>query len=138
MSTTTRTRPPRSERKVASADARQPSFDTNSAEPERPGETPDTGTAGDEAPPDTPICQCIEAELERYFDMLDGQAPHDLYRMVMHQAEQALLAYVMQETRHNQSKAAAWLGISRGTLRGKLADKSGKPGTRSATDKRRT
>ncbi len=54
--------------------------------------------------------------------MLDGQAPHDLYRMVMQQAERALLAYVMEETRHNQSKAAAWLGISRGTLRAKLAD----------------
>ena len=30
----------------------------------------------------TAIQQCVHAELSRYFEMLDGEAPLDLYRMV--------------------------------------------------------
>jgi len=73
----------------------------------------------------TAIQRCVQEELRRYFEMLDGQAPHELYRMVMQQTESALISYVMEESRNNQSKAAHWLGISRGTLRGKLADING-------------
>jgi len=62
---------------------------------------------------ETALQRCVNSELERYFEMLDGEVPHDLHRMVMRQVESAL---------SNQSKAAQWLGISRGTLRGKLAD----------------
>ncbi len=72
----------------------------------------------------TALQRCVNDELQRYFEMLDGQAPHDLHRMVMQQVESALIDYVMDECRGNQSKASAWLGISRGTLRSKLADYS--------------
>ena len=41
--------------------------------------------------------------------------------MVMQQTEAALLSSVLEECRGNQSKAASWLGINRGTLRAKLA-----------------
>ena len=71
---------------------------------------------------ETVLQRCVNSELERYFEMLDGEVPHDLHRMVMRQVETALIAYVLDECRGNQSKAAQWLGISRGTLRGKLAD----------------
>jgi Fis family transcriptional regulator len=70
----------------------------------------------------TAIECCVENELARYFEMLDGQAPADLYRMVIRQAETALLSSVLRECGGNQSKAATWLGISRGNLRNKLAD----------------
>lgn len=70
----------------------------------------------------TAIQRCVERELERYFDVLEGEAPRDLYRMVMHQVEEALIRSVMEQCRGNQSKAATWLGISRGTLRCKLSD----------------
>ncbi len=70
----------------------------------------------------TALQRCVNEELERYFEMLDGQAPHDLHRMVMQQVESALIDHVLQECRGNQSKAATWLGISRGTLRCKLTD----------------
>ena len=70
----------------------------------------------------TAIQRSVKAELRRYFDMLDGHAPRDLHRMVMRQAEIALLQSVLNECRGNQSKAASWLGISRGTLRCKLAE----------------
>jgi len=71
---------------------------------------------------ETPLQRCVNSELDRYFEMLDGEVPRDLHRMVMRQVESALIEYVLSECRGNQSKAAQWLGISRGTLRGKIAD----------------
>ena len=44
-----------------------------------------------------------------------------LYQMVISETEQPLLETVMLQTRGNQSKAAQILGISRSTLRKKLA-----------------
>ena len=70
----------------------------------------------------TAIGCCVQDELGRYFDMLDGEKPSGLYRMVIRQAEHALLSAVMRECGGNQSRAAEWLGISRGNLRNKLAD----------------
>ncbi len=78
--------------------------------------TEQTGNEG------TAIQRCVQDELARYFEMLDGQAPRELHRLVMGQVESALIAYVMEECRGNQSRAAQWLGISRGTLRGKLPE----------------
>lgn len=71
---------------------------------------------------ETPLQQCVNSELDRYFEMLDGEVPRDLHRMVMRQVETALIDYTLSVCRGNQSKAAQWLGISRGTLRGKIAD----------------
>ncbi len=68
----------------------------------------------------TPIQDCIEKELSRYFDLLDGQPPNELYRMVMSQVEHSLFKYVLEECGNNQSRAAEYLGISRGTLRNKM------------------
>lgn len=72
----------------------------------------------------TAIEHCIQKELQRYFALLEGQPPADLYRLVMRQAEGALIRSVLAECKGNQSRAASWLGISRGTLRGKLAEQS--------------
>jgi Fis family transcriptional regulator len=44
----------------------------------------------------------------------------DLYDLVIGEVEGPLLAQVMAYVRGNQSRAAALLGISRGTLRTKL------------------
>jgi len=71
---------------------------------------------------DTAISHCVQNELRRYFDMLDGEEPTNVYHLVMRQAEHALIKSVMEECGGNQSKATKWLGISRGNLRNKLAD----------------
>lgn len=71
--------------------------------------------------PATAIERCVQSELRRYFDMLDGEEPANLYRMVVRQAEHAVINMVMDECRGNQTRASEWLGISRGNLRTKLA-----------------
>lgn len=70
----------------------------------------------------TAIEECVQHELRRYFDMLDGEEPSNLYRMVVRQVEHALIDMVMQECRGNQTRASEWLGISRGNLRTKLSN----------------
>ena len=68
-----------------------------------------------------PLCEAVRDALSHYFNQLDGTAPNDLHHLVMQQVEQPLFEVVMSHTGGNQSKAAALLGISRSTLRKKLA-----------------
>lgn len=65
---------------------------------------------------------CVRRSLNRYFRDLDGQAPHAVYDMVLRTVERPMLEVVMKQADGNQSVAAEILGISRGTLRRKLAD----------------
>jgi len=67
-----------------------------------------------------PLSVHVKAMLENYFRDLDGHAPAGLYQMVLQEVEQPLLQTVLNYTRGNQSKAAAMLGLNRGTLRKKL------------------
>jgi len=67
-----------------------------------------------------PLAGHVRESLERYFDELNGQAPSALYDLVLSEIEQPLLEVVMEETRGNISKAAAFLGLNRATLRKKL------------------
>ena len=63
----------------------------------------------------------VQQSLENYFAQLDGQTPANLYSMVLAEVEKPLLNMVLKLTNGNQSKAAIILGISRGTLRKKMA-----------------
>ncbi len=67
-----------------------------------------------------PLAGHVRESLERYFDELNGQAPSELYDLVLSEIEQPLLEVVMAQTRGNISKAAAFLGLNRATLRKKL------------------
>jgi Fis family transcriptional regulator len=64
--------------------------------------------------------QDVKRAMARYFAQLDGQAPSELYQLVMTEVEAPLLEVVMKQAENNQSKAATMLGINRGTLRTKL------------------
>jgi Fis family transcriptional regulator len=64
----------------------------------------------------------VRATLELYFKDLGGSQPHDMHAMLLNAVEKPLLEVVMQRTQGNQSKASAWLGINRNTLRRKLLD----------------
>ena len=65
---------------------------------------------------------CIRADLEDYFQDLDGTDPAGLYDMLIKVMEKPLLDVVMQRAGHNQSRAADWLGLNRNTLRKKLVE----------------
>lgn len=69
----------------------------------------------------TPLCDLVKQSIEGYFSQLDGEAPSNLYDLVLAQTEAPLLKAVMRYSQGNQSKAATLLGISRNTLRKKLA-----------------
>jgi len=68
-----------------------------------------------------PLCQQVAQALESYLSQLDGEDVVDLHAFVISEVEKPLLEAVLNHTKSNQSKAAKMLGLSRGTLRKKLA-----------------
>ena len=68
-----------------------------------------------------PLRECVREALTSYFEQLGDHDSQGLYQMVMSEVEEPLLQTVMRHTGGNQTKAAALLGISRSTLRKKLA-----------------
>lgn len=69
-----------------------------------------------------PLSTHVADSLDTYFNTLENTDPIELYNLVLHEVEKPLLEKVMLQARGNQSKAATWLGISRSTLRKKLAE----------------
>ncbi len=68
-----------------------------------------------------PLHTCVRDALTSYFQQMDGHSVSDLYRMVISEVELPLFEATMKEAEGNQSRAASMLGISRSTLRKKLA-----------------
>jgi len=67
-----------------------------------------------------PLGYQIKELFNRYMAALDGETPQELYELFLREFERPFLEAVLHYTRHNQSKAAILLGLSRGTLRKKL------------------
>ena len=63
---------------------------------------------------------CVRLALEQYFADLKGHAAENIYPMVIHEVEKAMLETVMAQAGGNQTHAAEMLGINRSTLRKKL------------------
>ena len=74
----------------------------------------------DDLLPATPLRDQVRESLRIYFHNLGGQAPTHLYDLVLSEVEAPLLEIVMAFVDGNQTKAAAILGLNRGTLRKKL------------------
>ena len=68
-----------------------------------------------------PLRDCVREAVAHYFEQMSDHDINGLYQMVMTEAEQPLLESVMLQAGGNQSKASKMLGISRSTLRKKLA-----------------
>jgi Fis family transcriptional regulator, factor for inversion stimulation protein len=69
-----------------------------------------------------PLSKCVEALIANYFVKLEECKLSDLYQVVLREVEVPLFKAVIEHTNGNQSKAASILGISRGTLRKKIAE----------------
>ena len=67
-----------------------------------------------------PLGHAVKIALQLYLEQLDGHEPDELYRMVMEEVERPLFECVMAHCGGNQTKAAKYLGLNRGTLRKKL------------------
>ncbi len=65
--------------------------------------------------------QCIEQQLVDYFEQLGNQSTCSLYDMVIEAVEEPLLQITLKRYDGNQTRTAEALGLSRGTLRKKLA-----------------
>jgi Fis family transcriptional regulator len=68
------------------------------------------------------IAACMRRSLNRYFKDLDGEAPSEIYNMVLSAVEKPLLAYILDRSEGNQTRAADMLGINRNTLRKKMRE----------------
>ncbi len=68
-----------------------------------------------------PLRACVRNAIERYFDHLDGHEVRNLYQMVLAEVEEPMLEAVMHRCDGNQTRSARILGMSRSTLRKKLA-----------------
>lgn len=68
-----------------------------------------------------PLSQCVAHALRYYLQRLDGYEVNDLHQMVIGEVERPLIETVLEYTQGNQTQAARLLGVSRSTLRKKMA-----------------
>ncbi len=68
-----------------------------------------------------PLHQCVRNAVTAYLNNMADHSVEGLHRMVMDEVERPLIETVLESTDNNQSLAARILGISRSTLRKKLA-----------------
>ena len=68
------------------------------------------------------IAACIRGALETYFHDLEGEAPTNVYDMVLKSVERPMLEVILQQAGGNQTLAAEMLGINRNTLRKKITE----------------
>jgi Fis family transcriptional regulator len=68
-----------------------------------------------------PLRECVRTAVRAYLSNMAGQEVQGLHRLVMDEVERPLIETVLESTNNNQSVTARILGISRSTLRKKLA-----------------
>ncbi len=83
-------------------------------------ETKETDTSLETQEP-APLSGHVQKAVDFYFAQLNGHEATGLHAMVIQEVEKPLIETTLKHTGHNQSKAAKALGLSRSTLRKKMA-----------------
>ena len=68
-----------------------------------------------------PLRECVRGALRYFLHNMDGHEVTDLHEMVMGEVERPLIATLLNYTQGNLTQAARMLGLSRSTLRKKMA-----------------
>ena len=68
-----------------------------------------------------PLATHVRTAVMDYFDHLSDHENDELYTIVIREVEKPMLEVTLEQAGYNQSKAAKILGISRSTLRKKIA-----------------
>ena len=68
-----------------------------------------------------PLSECVRNALRFYLHHIGDYEVDDLHRMVIGEVERPMIETVLQHTQGNQTRTAAMLGMSRSTLRKKMA-----------------
>lgn len=66
------------------------------------------------------LAETVKKTVEKFLSSPEAQGVTNLHNMVLEQIEPALFKSAIEHCKYNQSKAAALLGLSRGTCRMKL------------------
>jgi Fis family transcriptional regulator len=69
-----------------------------------------------------PLGKCVQEAMETYLQNMDGHTVTDLYRLVIDEVERPLFETVVRHAEGNLTQAARMLGLTRSTLRKRLAD----------------
>ncbi|MBK6435896.1 MAG: hypothetical protein IPF83_08570 [Rhodanobacteraceae bacterium] len=76
--------------------------------------------AAPESPP--ALSECVARAVRRYLTHSGKDCAHDLYRLVLADVEAPMLRETLRHTEGNLTRAAEMLGITRATLRKKMAE----------------
>lgn len=74
-----------------------------------------------------PLSECVRTAVRFYLGHLGDYEVNDLHATVLAEVERPLLQTVLEHTQGNQTQAARLLGMSRSTLRKKMADYGVRP-----------
>jgi Fis family transcriptional regulator len=68
-----------------------------------------------------PLSTCVRNAMRFYLHHLGDYEATDLYQLVLREMERPLIEILLEHTQGNQTQAARMLGMSRSTLRKKMA-----------------
>jgi len=68
-----------------------------------------------------PLSECVRKAMRFYLRHLGEYEARGLYQMVIAEVERPLIETLLEHTQGNQTQAARMLGVSRSTLRKKMA-----------------
>jgi Fis family transcriptional regulator len=72
-------------------------------------------------PKTIPLASHVKTAVMDYLERLSDSESDDLFALVIREVEKPMIEVTLEKVGHNQSKAAKILGISRSTLRKKIA-----------------